>query len=220
MQVRTGPTGAIVDAFAPLDSGVLNPADPFRRLAFSNRDTTQEITDKGVSLQADWDLGWSDATVTSITAFRAWDSTTGQDTDFTTADIWYRNADGSNAVGFDQFSQEFRIAGTSGRFDWLFGGFYAHETLTRDDSIITGAAYEPYLSTVIINNLAGLAARLGTTPPSTANGFNFLNEANGPLIPLGGGFVAGAGYRTTTSRPPTPSRSSPTTPSTSPTPST
>jgi outer membrane receptor protein involved in Fe transport len=195
VQTRTGPTAAIVDAFTPLDSGVLNPADPFRRLAFSNRDTTQDITDRGIQLQGDWDTGWANSTVTSITAFRSWDSTTAQDSDFSTADIFYRNADGSNTVGFDQFSQELRIAGTSDRFDWLFGGFYAHERLTRDDSIIFGSAYEPYWSTATLNGIAGLASRIGAAPPSVANAFNFFNEANGPALGLGQGFPAGTGYR-------------------------
>ena len=193
VQTRTGPTAAIVDAFSPVDSGVLNPADPFRRLAFSNRDTTQDITDRGIQLQGDWDTGWANSTVTSITAFRSWDTTTGQDSDFTTADIWYRPDDGSNTVGFDQFSQELRIAGTSDRFDWLFGGFYAHEKLDRNDSFINGPGYEPYWSTSTLNGIAGLAARLGATPPSVANAFNFFNEANGAGLGLGQGWPVGAG---------------------------
>ena len=42
------PTAAIVDALSP-DEGVIPVADPFERLAYSNRDTESEIEDKGFS---------------------------------------------------------------------------------------------------------------------------------------------------------------------------
>jgi hypothetical protein len=95
-QVRTGPTGAVIDAFAT-DEGLFNPARPFERIAFSNRGTEQLIEDMGLSAEFNYDLSLfgSEATLTSVSAIRNWSSVNGQDSDFTTADIYYRPADGS-----------------------------------------------------------------------------------------------------------------------------
>ena len=49
-----GPTAAIVDALAP-DSGVVAVADPFDRVAYSNRGTESEIDDSGLSAEAQLD---------------------------------------------------------------------------------------------------------------------------------------------------------------------
>src|SRR3546814_5180338 len=57
VQLVNGPTTAIVDALAGAGNGVLSPADPGQRLAFSNRDTTQKIRDGGLSLEMNYDLG-------------------------------------------------------------------------------------------------------------------------------------------------------------------
>src|SRR5690606_12068450 len=66
-------------------------SDPFDRVAYSNRPTTQDIKDKGVSLEINWNTGWAgDATVTSITGLRDWQSINGLDYDFSTADVLYR----------------------------------------------------------------------------------------------------------------------------------
>jgi iron complex outermembrane receptor protein len=104
-----GPTAAILDALTPVpgDTGVSTVADPFARRAWSNRSTAQYIGDKGGSLQIDWDTGWfGNATLTSVTAQREWDSVNGLDFDFSTADLLYRNPEKSdNYSKFDTFSQ-------------------------------------------------------------------------------------------------------------------
>ena len=51
------------------------------------------------------------------------------DGDFTTADITYRNKDGTNYSEFTTYSQELRLAGRSDKFDWLVGAFLADERL-------------------------------------------------------------------------------------------
>ncbi|HYF22411.1 MAG TPA: TonB-dependent receptor [Caulobacteraceae bacterium] len=193
VQTRTGPTAAIVDAFA-LGTGVLNPADPDRRLAFANRPTDQNIEDSGISLEGNIDLDGLGATLTTITGLRNWQLNYAQDSDFSGADIWYRPNNGNNTAEFDTLSQEVRLAGEAGRLNWLVGGFYADEELGRRDSILYGADYELYWSTAIINYVATMATRLGFTAPSTANGFNFINEANGAAQGLGQAFVPGQGY--------------------------
>ena len=74
------------------------------------------------------------------------ESVNGMDIDFTGADLLYRNQDGDFGFGIDTLSQELRLAGSTGNFDWLVGGFYARENLSRDDSYFLGADYNPYLS--------------------------------------------------------------------------
>lgn len=178
VQVRTGPTGAIVNALAT-DEGVFSPARPFDRVAFSNRGTEQRIEDAGVSaeINVDFDLFGQEATLTSISAYRSWDSENGQDSDFTTADILYRPADGTFAQQFNTLTQEVRVGGTAGRVDYLFGGFFASEDLTRNDRFLAGADYEPYL---------GLILSGGTNPAqvSAITGLPF-----GTNFPTGTGFL-------------------------------
>lgn len=120
-----------------------NPADPFDRVAYSNRSTKQEVTDKGVSMELNWDLAGG-ATVTSITAWRNWETINGQDADFTTADILYRNPDGNFGNEFKQLSQELRLAGESDKLSWLVGLFYANEDLDSRDQLILGNDFQRY----------------------------------------------------------------------------
>lgn len=182
VQIRTGPTGPIVDAFAA-DEGLFNPARPFQRVAFSNRGTEQRIQDGGVSLEANFDLSvfGEEATLTSISAYRTFDFENGQDSDFTTADIYYRPDDGTFGQAFETLTQEVRLAGTAGRVDYLIGGFLVDEALTRNDRFLYGADSEGYQSTVSINNLANLARGFGATLPgtATANSALFLSQATG-----------------------------------------
>ncbi|HWW58554.1 MAG TPA: TonB-dependent receptor [Sphingopyxis sp.] len=144
VQLVNGPTTAIVDALAGAGNGVLSPADPDRRLAFSNRDTTQKIRDGGLSLEINYGLG--DATLTSITAWRDWRWVTGSDSDYSGADILYREADGGTMNRFRQISQELRVSGRSGILDYTVGGFYAHEILDSRVAQLYGTDFQPFLS--------------------------------------------------------------------------
>ena len=175
VQLVSGSTAPLINVLGG-GNAIAIPADPFERNAFSNRGTRQSITDKGVSLQADWDLPMlGGATLTSITAQRQWETVNGLDFDFTTADILYRNADRNESfTGFDTFSQELRLTGTAGAFDWMVGGFYSDEDLRRNESYRLGAAYEPYVSTLVFQQVVqGLiangipAAAINTASPAT-----------------------------------------------------
>ncbi|HEY5758974.1 MAG TPA: TonB-dependent receptor [Steroidobacter sp.] len=122
-----------------------NPADPFERVAYSNRSTKQEVEDKGASAEINWDLeALGGATVTSITAWRNWETINGQDADFTTADILYRNPDGNFGNEFKQLTQEFRLAGESEKLSWMVGLFYADEDLDSRDQLIIGNDFQRY----------------------------------------------------------------------------
>jgi outer membrane receptor protein involved in Fe transport len=187
VQIVTGGTGPLIDLLGG-GNAIAIPADPFARTAYSNRDTTQSITDKGLSLQADWELPvLGGATLSSITAQREWEAVNGLDFDFTTADLIYRNADEDESFsGFDTFSQELRLTGTTGALDWMIGAFYSDEDLTRHDSYRVGAAYEPYLSTLVLQRVAQGVTAQGL-PFDASNPAAFFSQVSG--VPFGTGFA-------------------------------
>mgnify|MGYP003583255549 FL=1 len=172
-----GPTAAIIDALSP-DSGVAPVADPFAREAWSNRSTSQDIKDKGVAMQVDWTSPWfGGATLTSITGWRDWKAINGLDFDFSSADLLYRNPDEDESLtAFESVSQEFRFTGSTDRIDWMVGLFYSDEDLTRHDSYRIGAAYEPYLSTALLGQIA---SRFPPGVVNMANAATFLSQATG-----------------------------------------
>ena len=183
-----GPTAAIVNALTPGGEGVIPAADPDRRLAYSNRSTAQDLKDKGASVQADWISPWfGGAVLTSITAFRDWQAINGLDFDYSGADILYRAPDEDESLTrFETFSQELRLIGSTDRLDWMVGFFYSDEDLARNDSYRFGAAYEPYLSTLVgsqvlagvAQQLAGYGLTVNQVSPAT-----FLSEVSG--LPFG-----------------------------------
>jgi iron complex outermembrane recepter protein len=186
-----GATAAIIDALAA-DEGVAPVADPFEREAWSNRSTEQDIKDKGGVLQIDWNTPWlGNAAFTSITGARDWKTINGLDFDFTTADLLYRNPDEDESLtGFETFSQEFRLTGSTDSFDWMVGAFYSDEDLKRNDSYRIGAAYEPYISTLVglrvLGALAQQLAPFGLTVDQS-NPAIFLSQVSGQ--PFGTNFA-------------------------------
>ena len=180
-----GGAAAIVDALAG-GNGVIGVPDIERRLTYSNRDTTSDVKDKGLSAEVNWQTPWfGGATLTSVTAKRDWTAIAGADLDFSAADIWFRPfGKDSNSVDFDTFSQELRLTGSTDRADWMAGLYYSDEDLVRHDSIHMGAAYEPYLSTALLNNIA---ASFPAGVVNTAGAATFLSQAAGR--PYGTTFV-------------------------------
>ena len=126
--------------------GVNLPADAFDRDVYMNRSDRQKIKDTGGAAEINYDFG--PATLTSISAYRVWESTNGQDPDFSAADIWYRAPDGNHSTEFTQFSQEFRLAGDTDRVNWLVGAFYAREDLDSLQQLQYGTQFRDYLIAV------------------------------------------------------------------------
>ncbi|MFN3668874.1 MAG: TonB-dependent receptor [Brevundimonas sp.] len=216
-QVVTGPTGAIINALTPGGTGIRGPISPnyaastplpFSRDVYANRGTEQRIDDMGFSAEANIDLN-ADVTLTSITAWRNWESINGSDVDFSGADLFYRDDDGAFSFALEQISQELRLAGSTERFDWLVGALLTREDLDRNDSFLFGAGANAYFS-ALLANAAGRPGAAGTflscvTAPGTpipvpglglvpANllcaGQNFI----APVVP-GQSIAAGSGYQ-------------------------
>ncbi len=172
--------------------GVIPVVDPDRRLAYGNRSTEQDVKDKGVSAEVNWDTPWfNGATFTSITAFRDWKTINAMDVDFSGADLIYRrNKYDDLSTAFKTFSQEIRLTGSTDRWGWMLGMFYSDEDLERHDQYVIGAHYEPYLSTLVGSQvLGGLAAQLaplGVTV-NTSNPALFFSQVSGR--PYGSNFI-------------------------------
>ncbi len=151
VQIRTGPTAGIL---ALLNGGpaLASPADPYARVAYSNRGAPSSVEDKGVSLQGVIDTDFGE--ITSISAIRNWRTDNGQDSDFSTADLAYRVKDGTNYAEFTTFSQEIRLAGQTEKFDWLVGAFLADERLDNKANFLYGNNYEQYLGRLLSGSIA------------------------------------------------------------------
>ena len=167
-----GSTVPLVDSLAT-DAGTLQPANPFARIAYANRSTDQKIQDGGGSIQVDWRLN-DQLKLTSITAARHYGIQGGQDSDFSSADIWYRTPDDFQTK-FDTFTQELRLAGSTEKLEWLVGGYYVKEDLDQRSGIFFGPDYEPFFGLL-------LSAGRSPTTVSTLTG-----------RPFGTNFIAGQG---------------------------
>jgi iron complex outermembrane recepter protein len=165
---------AVLNALSP--GSVTNPADPFNRDAHSNRSTEQSITDEGASLEINWDLNGG-ATLTSISAWRDWETVNGQDSDFTTVDILYRDPDGDFGNQFEQLSEELRLAGETDRLNWLVGAFYAAEDLDSRNQLIYGNQFRAYYNALLSNALAPLPANAWPGGLGTADVYKQESES-------------------------------------------
>jgi len=154
VQIRTGPTAGILNLVSG-QTVLATTAKPYDRVAYSNRGAPSSIEDKGVSLEANIELPVGE--LTSITAVRNWRTDNGQDSDFTTADLAYRNKDGTNYSEFTTFTQELRLAGKTGNLDWLVGTFLADEKLDTKANFLYGNNYEQYLGRLLSQSAANPA---------------------------------------------------------------
>lgn len=152
VQIRTGPTAGVLAIVSGQAQPVATTADPFKRVAYSNRGAPATIEDKGVSLQGDIDLPIG--TLTSISAIRNWRTDNGQDADFSLADLAYRNKDGTNYSEFRTYTQELRLAGKTDKLDWMFGAFLADERLATRTNFLFGNDYEQYLGRLLSASVA------------------------------------------------------------------
>jgi len=214
-QIRTGPTYPFVDGLSN-GTGQRPPAAgfgplPFSRTGYANRADGQEVEDKGFSVEANFDLTeFGGATLTSVSSWRKWTSSLGQDVDYTGADIAYRVQDGDYGFSVENATQEFRLAGANDHLDWLVGAFVTTEKVGRTDSWYFGADYTPFLSFLLsarLNPGTGFPispSTIGcyTRASQTAAGFQGCLATGGttpntppnPAAATGPGFTVGQGF--------------------------
>lgn len=146
--VVNGPTGAAVGALG----GQIVAEDPFSYKVAYNFPSTNQISNGGVSLQSDFDMGAF--TVTSITAYRKSELSTDQDSDFTSADLLSRN---SNDTEIKTFTQEVRLTSNgTGPVDWMVGAFYFDESVDIENQLLYGSQIRGYIDILSSGLLTGL----------------------------------------------------------------
>ena len=94
-----GSTGLAVRAIG----GNIKAQDPYSYEVYGNFDSKNEISNSGISLQADW--SFDRMNLTSITSFRTTKSETNADSDFTSADLIGHNI---GKEDIKTLTQEFR----------------------------------------------------------------------------------------------------------------
>jgi len=156
----------IINVLRDLGQPLAGFANPYSRNIYVSpgRSFEGNTEDMGISLEVNWDLGG--AHLTSITAYRDYESGQPGDIDYGTVDILYRDAPGV-VREFQTFSQELRLNGSAfnGHFDWLVGGYFADEDLTVTDNLRFGSQYGRFATCRIISG-GGLAGLYSPASPS------------------------------------------------------
>jgi iron complex outermembrane receptor protein len=182
-------TAAVTNAAGLGGPNIVNPVNPDNRVTYANRSTSQNTTDQGVSVEANWKTPWfGGAKLTSVTGLRNWKSVQGQDSDFTTLDILYRAPKGGNYTVFDQASEELRLAGENGRFTWTVGGLVGNERLVSSQTLSIGTQLTPYLDTLL--RTAAFSTTGNIANPITA-GFNPAAGGLGYILGASPNFTVG-----------------------------
>jgi iron complex outermembrane receptor protein len=142
--VRTGATQRPLNRqYAALTAALgyqVPSTDPFDRL--TDVDAPLQATNKtgGVALKAVWDVG--PGALTSVSAWRFWDWTPSNDRDFLGLPITTLSQNPSQQ---NQYTQEVRFAGKSGRLDYVIGAFGFYQTLRTQGSQQQGPAASAFL---------------------------------------------------------------------------
>jgi len=122
-----------------------------------SNDTRQEVSDKGVVLQADLELGEGNS-LHSVTAYRSWKiQQDGMDADFTGANVLTIN----ESFRTDFFSQELTYNDTLASADYVFGAYVADEDIDATHQLLWGNQAQAYFDVLF-------AAQAGLPPGTSA----------------------------------------------------
>lgn len=127
--------------------------------------------DSGISLQVDYEF--DNVTLTSISAFRAFDTTDFIDADFSAADI----VTDTNIAAQQSFSQELRFAGSIGeRVQYVAGLYYFEQDLDNASTLNLGIHTDAFFGldpnlTAIRAAVDGFSAATGGAFPVSAAAF-------------------------------------------------
>ncbi len=178
VNIVDGPTGNAIRALG----GRINSNQPFSFNSFGNRASTTKIDNYGVSAQVNYNLT-DTLSLTSISAYRAVESVTNQDSDFTSADILGSNLGNTN---IDTYTQELRIASDfDGPANFLLGGYYFNEKIDFANDLTFGRDFRGFTDllsgggvTTLERTVLGLpAGTFGAVGQGTFDRFNFKDRS-------------------------------------------
>ena len=163
----TNPSGNnIINVLRDLGQPLAGFSNPYSRNIYISPGRSYEGTtnDWGASAEVNYDFGG--ARLTSITAYRNYESGQPGDVDYGTVDILYR-ADPGVVREFRTFTQELRLQGEAfgNHLDWLIGAYYANEDLDLTDNLRFGSQYGRFATCRIISG-GGLSGLYSPTSPS------------------------------------------------------
>ncbi len=139
--------------------------------------------DRGVSLEVNKTFG-NNITLTSITAYRAFDTYDFIDADFTDTDIAYR----TNEAEQQSVSQELRLSGEFGNgSNWVAGAYYFGQEIKSNTITVAGEDLQTF------SDLGLLASGSPFSMTDITNAVSLISFLTGFAIPPGAeGFPAGA----------------------------
>jgi outer membrane receptor protein involved in Fe transport len=138
--------------------------EPYAYENYYDFDPINEITNKGLSLQADFNFS-NEMLLTSITAYRKQSRFDNADVDFTSARLVGVNSGDTN---IKTFTQEFRLSQSLDSIDWMLGAFYFSEDITHDNVTTYDSAMRPYGDVLSLGGVTQLEQSmkfLGLLPP-------------------------------------------------------
>ena len=169
--VFDGPTGNAIRAIG----GKLNSRGIFSYKEYYNFASTNDITNGGVSMQADYDLG--SLSLTSITAYRESRAKTNADSDFTSADLIGQNR---GDVDITTKTQELRLASDfDGPFNFLLGGYYFDESINNKQALTLGKDFRNYANALAAGNFIGLEPTIRALAGVPASAAPFGGQGQG-----------------------------------------
>lgn len=155
--------------------------------------------DRGLSVEINYE--YDNATLTSLSAWRAFDTTDEIDADFSNAELFTKR----NTSEQSSFSQELRLAGTIGdRINYVSGVYYFAQDLDADNQLTTGADFADFfIGDCVLFQLGG--QQPGTEPTTGQGQLACLVDGiaaatagvpgppngPGPLPPAGDAFIDG-----------------------------
>ncbi len=148
--------------------------DPRELDTFSDAASAEWRTFDGVTLIVDHDLGWSK--LTSTTSWRQYDSLNRTEEDATNRFDLY--VDSTNTESNETLYQEFKLAGSNERFDWVAGVSYFDEDAEQTSEVNTN-------TTAVDNIVRNLG--IAPTPDGSLFGFTtFVAQSFGIPVDLTG----------------------------------
>lgn len=174
LYVRVGETAKPVNLrFPALAAGLgytPGSTNPYDRIADVDGAIAADQIQRGFSAIVDYDFGW--ATLTSVSAWRAWDWRPANDRDYTALDITRQSANPSDQ---DQWSQELRLSSNgANRIDWTVGAYAFHQAVETHGVTEYGRNASYWLTTVrdpVTNAL------VPGTNPGLLDGYTVFNDS-------------------------------------------